>query len=110
PGLRRRLVRDWREQLAPVGADSALDDPAVADMHRAIEALAVEAVRVGIMEEIRGRHGRVRLVERDDDPPRAGVDRDGDLLARRSGLRKRRSGGGREQRGGYESERHGQTA
>ena len=56
-----RLVRDRRIELARVAAHAALDQPAIAHMHRAVEGLAVEPVGVDIMEEVGGGDRRVDL-------------------------------------------------
>ena len=56
--------------------------PPLADAHRAVEGLAVEAVRVDVAEEVGGGDRRVGLVERDDDAAQAGVDRNRDQVRR----------------------------
>src|SRR4051812_30582567 len=53
-GLASRLVRDRRVELARVGGDPALDQPAISDMHRAVEVLAVKAMGIDVVEEIGG--------------------------------------------------------
>ena len=62
------LERDRRIELAGVAGDPALDQPAVArERHGAVEGLAVEAVRIDIVEEVGGGDRRMAPVERDDD-------------------------------------------
>ena len=82
-GLVGRFVRDRREQLLRVGCDAALDEAAVADLHRPVERLAVVAVLVDIFEEVGARHRRMAAVDGDDDAAEAGFERDGhDVLSR----------------------------
>ena len=111
--LGRGLVGDRRVELASVGADATLDQFARLAVHRPVESLPIEAMRVHIVEEVGGGHRRVGPVERDDDAAEAGLDRDRDevflrgLGGRRCGLRKDWSGEGREQRGSKDSVLHG---
>ena len=122
-GLAGRLVGDWREQLAGIGRDAALDQAAVSavgdrHVHCTVEVLAIEAVRVDVTEEVGRGDRRPAPVECDDDPTEIRVDRyrhqvflgslrlDG---VGRDCLRDSWSGEGRKQRGSEDSVLHRPT-
>jgi hypothetical protein len=74
PGLGGGFMGDRLEQLARVAEDPALDQPAALVLVKgAVEGLAVEPVRIDIMEEVGGRDRGMTAVERHDDLADAGL-------------------------------------
>ena len=101
---------DRRIELQRTRADAALDQPVglfpAGLMHRSVKALAVEPMRIHIMEEVSRGDRRVGLVERKHDSAGAGVDSNRHLLSRGCGLRESGSTDKGKQRGGDESDAH----
>jgi len=73
-GLGRRLMRDRWIQLAHVASHPRLDQPSARAVHRSIEGLSVEPVRVDVMEEVGGRDRCPPAVDAHDDPSESGLD------------------------------------
>ena len=69
-----------RPELERIAADAALNETRTFGLDRAVEGLAVVALGIDIFEEIGRRQRRAPAIEREDDPPRIGLQGDPDQI------------------------------